>query len=72
MCLYKIQNYSKPEPVKIVQGGGKKQSEGNIIKSIRNLFKLRKENEAIKDRIITDTRKLFEQEEDYYKPKKST
>ena len=31
-------------------GGGKKQSEENIIKSIRNLFKLKKENEAIKDR----------------------
>ena len=28
-----------------------KQSEENIIKSIRNLFKLKKGNEAIKDRI---------------------
>ena len=51
-------------------GGGKKQSEGNIIKSIRNLFKQKKkENEAIKDRIIRDIRTLFDQEEkNYYKP----
>ena len=33
----------------------------------RNLFRLRKENEAMKDRIITDIRNLFDQErEDYY------
>ena len=30
-------------------GGGKKQSDENIIKSIRNLFKLEKKNKAIKD-----------------------
>ena len=36
---------------------------------MRNLFKLEKENIAIKDRIIRDTKTLFEQEEeDYYKP----
>ena len=41
-------------------GGGKKQSEQNIIKSIRNLYKLKKENEAIRD---------FDQEEkDHYEP----
>lgn len=32
-------------------GGGKNQSEESIIKSIRNLCKLKKGNEAIKDRI---------------------
>ena len=37
-------------------GGGKKQSEENIVKSIRNLFKLKKENEEIKDRVIRDIR----------------
>ena len=42
-----------------MHGGGKKQSEENIIKSIRNIFKLKKENEAIKDRIIRDIRTLF-------------
>ena len=46
---------SKPKP--------QKQSEENIIKSIRNLFILKKEKKEIKD--ITT---LFEQEDDYYKP----
>ena len=37
------------------------------IKGIRNLFRLEKENKAIKDRIIRDIRNLFEhEEEDYY------
>ena len=31
-------------------------------------MKLKKENEAIKDRIIRDVETFFEQEEDYYKP----
>ena len=71
MSLYKTKFYSKPEPVKILQGGGKKQSEENIIKGIRNLYKVKIENEAIKDRIIRDIRTLFEQqEEEYYKPKR--
>ena len=39
-----------------------KRSEDNTIKSIRNLFRIRKENEAIED-----IRILFEQEEDYHK-----
>ena len=52
MNLFKTKDYSEPECVKTVYGGGKKQSEENIIKSIRNIFKLKKENEAIKDRII--------------------
>ena len=34
--------------------GGKKQSQENLIKSIRNLFKPKKENETIKDVIIRD------------------
>ena len=38
------------------------------IKSIRNLFKRKKENEAIKDKLIRDIRTLFNQEDDYYKP----
>ena len=44
------------------------QSEENIIKSIRNLFKLKKLNAAVKDRIIRDIRTIFEQEYDCYKP----
>ena len=36
-------------------------------KSIKNVFKLSKENEAIKGRIIRDIGSLFEQEDDYYK-----
>ena len=63
MSIFKTKDYSKPELVKTVYGGGKKQSEENIIKSIRNLFKLKKENEAIKDRIIRNIRTLFGQEE---------
>ena len=46
-----------------------KKIEENIIRDVRNLFRLKKENEAIKDRIIRDIRNLFEhEEEDYYKP----
>ena len=47
----------------------KETTEENKIKSIINLFKLKKENETIKDRIIRYIRTLFEQEEekDYYK-----
>ena len=51
-----------------MSGGGKKKFEENIIKNIRNLFKLKKEKERIKDRIITDIRTLFKQEDNYYKP----
>ena len=69
MSLFKTKGYIKPEPVKTVYGDRKKKSEENIIKSIRNLFKLKKENQAIKDRIIRRIRTLFEQEEkDYYEP----
>ena len=41
MSPFKAKDYSKPEHVKNVCGGGKKQSEESIIKSIRNLFKLK-------------------------------
>ena len=34
---------------------------------MRNLLKLKRQNEAIKDRIIRDNRNLFEHEEEYYK-----
>ena len=68
MSLFKIKYYSKPKRVKTVYGGGKKQFKENIIKSIRNLFKLKKESEAIKDRIFRDIRTFFKQEDDYYKP----
>ena len=51
--------------------GLKKETIGNIIKGIRNLFRLKKENEAINDRIIRDIRNVFELENGekiYYKP----
>ena len=68
---FKTKNYSKPDPVKIMYGGGEKKSEENIIKSKRNLLKLKKEDETIKDRIITYIRRLLKQQEkDYYKPKR--
>ena len=48
-------------------GKGKK-IEDNTIKYIRYLFRLKKENEAIKDRVIRDNRNLSEHEEEsYYK-----
>ena len=59
MSLFKTKDYSKPKCVKTVYGSGKKQSEENIIKSIRNLFNLKKENERINDRIIRDIRTLL-------------
>ena len=40
----------------------------DIVKDIRYLFRLQKENEATKNRIIRDIRNLFEHEEDHYKP----
>ena len=39
---------------------------GNKIKNVRNLLILKK-NKKIKDRIIRDTRNLFEHKEDHYK-----
>ena len=47
----------------------KKKTIDTTIKGVRNLFRLGKENEEIKDTILKDTRNLFEQEEEsYYKP----
>lgn len=43
------------------------QSEHNII-DVRNISTVKKENEAIKVKIILDIKSLFEQEQDYYKP----
>ena len=47
-----------------------KRKNDNKIKDVGNLFRLRKENEAIKDRVIRDFRKLLEheQEESSHKP----
>ena len=59
MSHFKTKDYSKPKHVKTVHGGRKKQSEENIIKSRRNLFRLRKEKKTIKRRIIRDVRTLF-------------
>ena len=44
MSLFKTKYYSKPKRVKNLYGGGQKQSEENIVKSIRNLSKIKKEN----------------------------
>ena len=45
--------------------------EDNIRKDVKNLYRLKKENKAIKARIIRDIRNLFEQgKEDYYEPVK--
>ena len=68
--------YGKQKCVRNLYGAGKKpsklkiqkQSEDNVIKNMRNLFKLKKENKKIKDTIIRNTKKLFEHEEEYYKP----
>ena len=48
LSLVKTKDYITPEPDKFVYGGGKKQSEENIIKSIRNLFKLKKKMKQLK------------------------
>ena len=61
--FFKTKHYCKPKCVQTMYGGGKKQSEENT-KSIINLFKLKKENEAIKDGIIRDTSTHFRQEYD--------
>ena len=39
-----------------------------MIENVRNPFQLEKENKAIGVKIIKDIKKLFQQEEDYYKP----
>ena len=42
--------------------------EDKLIKNLRNLFKLNKENESSKDGKISHIRNVFKQ--DYYKPKR--
>ena len=44
--------------------------EENIIEGIRNFFRQEKKTKVIKDRILRDTKNLFEHEEEknYYKP----
>ena len=47
----------------------KKEIDENTIKSTTNLFRLKKENEAIKDRMIRNIANQSEKEKnDYYKP----
>ena len=48
----------------------KNETNDAVIKGIRHFFRLKKENKAIKDRIIRDIRSLFQHEEEknYYKP----
>ena len=53
---------------KLSCGSGEKQSQEIIIKNVRILFKLKKENEAIKHRMIRDIRTLIEKEKKDYKP----
>ena len=57
--------------IKVVRNlfGLKNEIDDNTTKGIRYTFRLEKENKAIKDKIIRDISKLFEQgKEDYYKP----
>ena len=62
MNLFKTKttkNDSKPMCVNNVNGGGiknKQQSENNIVKDVINIFRIKKENEAIKGRMIRDIR----------------
>ena len=44
LVSFKTKDYSKPERVKTVHRDGRKQSKENTINSIRNPFKLKKEN----------------------------
>ena len=66
----------------VLWDSGERKRKGDIIKDIKNIFRIRKEinnsaikditkkkeNETIKDQIIRDIKSLFEQENDYYKP----
>ena len=60
MSLLKIKDYSQPKHFKTIYSGGKKRSElkkkslDNIIKNIRNLFKIKRESKATNERIIRD------------------
>ena len=41
----------------------KREIHDTTVKDIRNIFRLKKENKAIKNRIIRDSRNLFNKEE---------
>ena len=68
MSLFKIKDYSQPKRVKILYEDGKepskltiqKKSEDDKTKSVRNLLKPKKENKAIKERIVNNIKTLFE------------
>ena len=45
----------------------KRETDDITIKDIRSLFRLKEENEAIKDRVVRIIRNFFEYEEDYYR-----
>ena len=45
----------------------KREIDDITIKDIRGLFRLKEENEAIKERVVRNIRNFFEYEEDYYK-----
>ena len=63
------QHYNESTCVNNVHEGRKKpkKNKPKITKDVRNHSRLKNENEAIKDRINTEIKNLFEQE-DYYKP----
>ena len=46
----------------------KEEKDDTTVKDINYLFKLKKENQAIKNRRLKDIVNLFECKEDYYKP----
>ena len=54
--------------IKLTELKTQKQSED--IKNIKKLFRLKKENETMKDRIITNFGNFFEQEKDHCKPER--
>lgn len=70
---YTQTRYIVKQHVSKLCGGGKKlqetkiHSEDNIIKSIRNFFKLKKENKVVKYTITKDTENLFELEEEGFR-----
>ena len=45
----------------------KREIDDITIKDIRSLFRLKEENEAIKERVVRNIRNFFEYEEDYYR-----
>ena len=49
----------------------RKKIDDTTIKGITNLFRLKKENDVIKGRIIRDIRNLFEHIQYYYEPQRA-